>query len=45
MTNLEVRLQGTPSDLTEGEKNAVVRMAELIRSERGQTEVTNVNNE
>lgn len=45
MTNLEMRLSGVPADLSEGEKNAVLHMAELIKRERGMVDVNNDNQE
>lgn len=43
MSNLEMRLSGAPSELTEAEKNAVVKMAQLIAQERGEVPVINDN--
>lgn len=43
MTNLEMRLNGALTDLSEGEKNAIVRVAALIQEERG-IEAVNSNN-
>lgn len=41
MTNLEVRLSGEIAGLSESEKNAVLRMAEKIKAERGEITVNN----
>lgn len=43
MTNLELRLSGLPSELSESEKTAVLQMASLITAERTPAPVVNPN--